>query len=69
MMFIRETEIDIEGEQVSVVYTVDEGEIDMLRIKFPHGTGTANASELLHITSVREALEAHHANLLEEDNA
>lgn len=64
---IRTTEIDIHGQEVRVAYKIEHGEITRLRIKTKE-YGTVNASNLLYIDSVCKALEAHHANLLEEDN-
>lgn len=64
---IRNTEIEIHGSQVQVYYKVEHGEITGLRLNFKD-YGSVDAFTLTYVDSVREALEDHHANLLEEDN-
>jgi len=63
---IRNTEIDIHGEELNVKYMIENCVVIWITpiIKGRHYVG----DWLLEIDSVREALEAHHANLLEEEN-
>ncbi len=63
---IRKTEIEIHGEEFNVKYMIENGVVIWITpiIKGCHYAG----DWLLEIDSVREALEDHHANLLEEEN-
>lgn len=63
----RDTQLKIVEDEVDVRYGIHSGVVEWMMIKFPCGH-FFDMSELLDITSVREALEDHHANLLEEDN-
>ena len=64
----RDTQIEIAGKEVDVRYGIHSGVIEWMMLKFSCGK-FMDMSELLDFASVREALEAHNANLLEEDNA
>lgn len=64
----RETEIDIAGDEVSVSYSVNEfGRIHGL--EFINKGIAWPCENMLEIDSVYDALQAHHTNLLIEDNA
>ena len=62
----RHTEISIHGEQVDCRYKVDDGEITHLNLMIDKKWVLMD--ELLDIPSVYEALEAHHQNILEDEN-
>lgn len=63
----RTASIDIAGSEVEVCYKVNEfGRIHGL--EFDNKGITYPCENMLEIDAVYEALEAHHMNLLEEDN-
>lgn len=62
----RETEICIDGQMVDCRYLVQSGEITYLHLKTDGGWSIH--TELLSLPWLYESLEAHHANLLEEEN-
>jgi hypothetical protein len=65
---IRTTELSIHGAQTECDYRINpEGKITGLLLYIKGEK--VQARDLLNIPAVYEALEAHHCNLLEEDNA
>ena len=65
-MFKRETEICIDGQMVDCKYEVKHREIIKLEVVI--NNELLEMTELLHLPWVYESLEAHHLNLLEEEN-
>jgi hypothetical protein len=63
---IRNTEIEIHGTQVPVKYKIEDG--DVMWVTPIINCQAFVCDWLLDIDSIREALEDHHANLLEEEN-
>ena len=65
-MFKRETEICIDGKMVDCRYLVQHGEITYLQLETDGNW--SNHTALLSLPWLYESLEAHHTNLLEEEN-
>ena len=63
----RQTDINIQGIEVEVFYSIREGEIKSCSVKVDGLKHEANW--ILDIPTIYEDLLAHNANLLEEDNA
>lgn len=64
---IRTTDINIQGIEVEVFYSIRDGEIKSCSVKIDGHKHEANW--ILDIPAVYEDLLAHNANLLEEDNS
>lgn len=65
-IMIRKTEIEIHGQEVTVKYRMYGGNVVWAAPVIDGNTWVCDW--LLDVKSVHEALEAHHANLLEEEN-